>query len=84
MAYDNDIKLKLNINLILYKAGGPLGAVPDIGSQTIVKFRLMADHEDAALIGGQGTFQFILGIYVKVVGRLIQKQDIGFPVDQLA
>ena len=59
-------------------------AVPHVGGYVFIKFRFVAYHEDAALIGGQGTFQFILGIYVKVVGRLIQKQDIGFPVDQLA
>ena len=29
---------------------GPLGQIPDLGSQAIVEFRLMADHENTSLV----------------------------------
>ena len=64
--------------------GGPLGAVPYLCSKSLVKLRLVANHKDTALVFLQGTLQLVLGVHVQVVGRLVQKQDIGFTVDQFA
>ena len=44
----------------------------------------MAYHENAAFIGQQSPLQFCLGIHIQMIGRLVQQQDIGFLVDELA
>lgn len=60
----------------------PFGAVPYIGSQPVIEIRFMAHHENASLIGFQCTLQFFLGVYIQMVGRLVQKQHVGVTVDQ--
>ena len=44
----------------------------------------MADQKDTASVFLKCTFQRILCIYIKMVGRLIQKQDICVSVYKLA
>ena len=43
----------------------------------------MADHQDAALIGGERPLQLRLGVRVQVVGGLIQHKHVGGAVDEL-
>ena len=64
--------------------GSPFGAVPYIGDQIFIKFRFMAYHEDTAFLGQQSPLQFCLGVHIQMIGRLVQQQDIGFLVDELA
>ena len=58
------------IPLNLYLRGPP-GEIPYLGGQSVIEFRFVADHEDAALVFLQGTFQLVLGIDIQVVRRLI-------------
>ena len=51
---------------------GPLGQIPDLGSQAIVEFRLMADHENTALVFFQCPFQLVFGIHIQMVRWLVQ------------
>ena len=51
---------------------GPLGQIPDLGSQAIVEFRLMADHENTSLVFFQCPFQLVFGIHIQMVRWLVQ------------
>ena len=42
----------------------------------------MTDKQYRALIFRKRTLQFFLGIHIQMIGRLIQKKQIGFPVYQ--
>ena len=44
----------------------------------------MTDQKDAAFVFFESTFQSLLCIHIQMVGGLIQEQDIGVTVDQLA
>ena len=63
-------------------AGSPLSAIPYIGSKAIVEVWFVANHKDAAFVCLKGTLEFCLGIYIQVVGWLVQKKDIGVFVNQ--
>ena len=52
---------------------GPLGQIPDLGSQAIVEFRLMADHENTSLVFFQCPFQLVFGIHIQMVRGLVQQ-----------
>lgn len=41
----------------------------------------MADEKDTAFIFTEGAFEFILGVHIQMIGRLVQKQDVGFSVN---
>ena len=56
--------------------------VPNIIHPTLIEVWLVADHEDRALVGLEGPFEFVLGIHIQVVGRLVKDQDIIFTVHQ--
>lgn len=66
--------------MFLHSLCGPLAAVPHIGYPFLIKIRFMAYHENAAVILPKGAFKLRLGIHIQMIGRLIQKQDIAFPV----
>ena len=51
---------------------GPLGQIPDLGSQSVVEFRLMADHENTSLVFFQCPFQLVFGIHIQMVRWLVQ------------
>ena len=51
---------------------GPLGQIPDLGSQAIVEFWLMADHENTSLVFFQCPFQLVFGIHIQMVRWLVQ------------
>ena len=44
----------------------------------------MTDQKDAAFVFFESTFQSLFCIHIQMVGGLIQEQDIGVTVDQLA
>ena len=44
----------------------------------------MADKQDTFLVLLQCPFQFVLGIHVQVVGGLVQEEEVGVAVDELA
>ena len=44
----------------------------------------MADQQDTAFVFLQRPFQFRLGIYVKMVRRLVQKKNIRLRINDLA
>ena len=62
----------------------PVLAVPDLGYHVLIEFRFVADEENTSFIFFQGTFQFLFGIYVQMVSRFVQKQDIGWLIQNLA
>ena len=78
-----DFLQQLDICLYLNYAGSPFRTVPHIRCQSLIKFRLVADHQDAAFLILQSTFQLLLGVCVKMVGGLVQKQDVGVAVNEL-
>ena len=44
----------------------------------------MTDEKNTALVFFQGTFQLFLGIYIQMVGWLVQKEDVGWFIQNLA
>ena len=68
----------------LYDLGRPFAAVPDFIYNVLIKFRFMADEKQGSPVFPKGLFQGILSVCIQVIGRLVQKQDVGIPVDQLA
>ena len=62
-----DVSLTFHLQLC-----GPLGQIPDLGSQAIVEFRLMADHENTSLVFFQCPFQLVFGIHIQMVRWLVQ------------
>ena len=59
----------------------PAFAVPNISCQPLVKLRLVASEKNTALVCLKGTLQFVLGLHIQVVGRLVQNQQIGFNIN---
>ena len=62
----------------------PLRTVPYAGCQAIVKLWFVADHKDGSFVLFQCVFQFIFRIHIKVVGRLVEDEEVGFAVDEFA
>ena len=68
----------------LYDLGRPFATVPDFIYNVLIKFRLMADEKQGSPVFPKSLFQGILSVCIQVIGGLIQKQDVGIPVDQFA
>ena len=62
----------------------PLGAVPLPCGDILIEFGLMADHEDTSLVFHEGAFQLFFGVYVQVVGGLVEDQKVRGAAHQLA
>ena len=65
-------RLIARVTFHLFQLCGPLGQIPDLGSQAIVEFRLMADHENTSLVFFQCPFQLVFGIHIQMVRWLVQ------------
>ncbi|MNP14097.1 Inner membrane transport protein YnfM [compost metagenome] len=64
--------------------GCPRFTVPCICHYVTVKFRFMRDQQNTTLISFKRTFQLILGINIKMVGRFVKHKQIRITVNQLA
>ena len=64
----------------LYDLGRPFAAVPDFIYNVLIKFRFMADEKQGSPVFPKGLFQGILSVCIQVIGRLVQKQDVGIPL----
>lgn len=62
----------------------PLGAVPFLCNNILIEVRLMADHEDAALVFFKGALQLFFGVHIEVVGGLVEDQEVGGAAHQFA
>ena len=68
----------------LQRFRSPFFTVPYVCCNVLVEFRLMAYEKDAALVSLKSSLKLILGVYVKVVSRLVKKQKISLMVDKLS
>ena len=59
----------------------PLAAVPHLRRQSLIEFGLVADEEDAAFVYLKGAPQLLFGFHIQMVGGLVQKEDVGLPVN---
>lgn len=72
-----DVSLSKSLCMcILENLRCPRFNIPHICHHIMVKFRFVADEEDASFIFFKCTFQFIFCIYIKMVGWLVKKKDI--------
>ena len=44
----------------------------------------MADHQNAAPVGGEGSFKLVFRVGVKVIGRLVEDKNVAFSIYELA
>ena len=58
--------------------------IPNLVHPAFIEIRLVADHENAALVFFQSSLKLLLGIYIQMVGRLVQHQNIIFSVHEEA
>ncbi len=58
--------------------------VPDVAHEVLIEVGLVADHQNRAAVSLQGALQLSLGVNVKVIRRLVEEQQVGRAVDQLA
>ena len=63
---------------------GPLAAVPYLGNNILVEFRLMTDKQDTSTIFKKALFQCFFCVHIQMIGRLVKKQYIGFFIHKLA
>lgn len=68
----------------LQRFRSPFLTVPHVCDNVLVEFRLMAYEKNAAFVSLERSLKLILGVNVKVVGRLVEKQKISLMVDKLA
>ena len=58
----------------LQRFRSPFLTVPHVCDNVLVEFRLMAYEKNAAFVSLERSLKLILGVNVKVVGRLVEKQ----------
>ena len=72
------------IFFVLLQFRTPFLAVPYFCHHIQIEFWFMTDEKNTALVFFQGAFQLLLGIYIQMVGWLVQKEDVGWFIQNLA
>ena len=62
----------------------PFRTVPDVGGKTAVEFRFVANHQNAPFVFRQSAEKLVLCVLIEMVCGLVQKENVGRTVDQLA
>ena len=58
--------------------------MPHLRYHILIELRFMADEQDTSLVFLQRPLQLVFGVHIQVIGGLVQQQEVGFPVDELA